>query len=57
MDMQMLIDELLPVKSDSSLLFKKLNELHTEHRIIMTGVRSTPSCVFECFLTILFRRR
>lgn len=26
------------VKSDSSLLFKKLNELNTLHRIIMTGV-------------------
>lgn len=26
------------VKNDSSLLFRKLNELHTVHRIIMTGV-------------------
>lgn len=27
------------VKSDKSLIFKKLNELNTVHRIIMTGVR------------------
>lgn len=37
------------VKSDSSLLFRKLNELHTVHRIIMTGVSS--SLIF--FLTPL----
>jgi hypothetical protein len=29
---------LLVVKSDSSLLFKRLNELNSIHRIIMTGV-------------------
>jgi hypothetical protein len=28
------------VKSDSSLLFKKLRELNTVHRIILTGVSS-----------------
>lgn len=28
------------MKSDTSLLFKKLNELNSVHRIIMTGVRS-----------------
>jgi hypothetical protein len=27
------------VKSDTSLLFKRLNELNSVHRIIMTGVR------------------
>ena len=28
----------VPVKSDSSLIFKKLSELHSIHRVIMTGV-------------------
>ena len=35
---------LMLVKSDSNLLFKKLNELHTIHRIIMTGVSSLSVC-------------
>ena len=30
----------LSVKNDSGLLFKKLSELKTVHRIIMTGVRA-----------------
>jgi hypothetical protein len=32
------VSQLVPVKSDSSLIFKKLTELHSIHRIIMTGV-------------------
>lgn len=31
---------LILVKCDTSLLFKKLNELKSNHRILMTGVRS-----------------
>ncbi|CAA7268012.1 unnamed protein product [Cyclocybe aegerita] len=33
----LVVDEGQRLKSDSSLLFKKLNELNTAHRIIMTG--------------------
>lgn len=33
-----LVTQQLSVKSDSSLLFKKLNEMNSAHRIIMTGV-------------------
>lgn len=40
----------LAVKNDGSLLFKKLNELNTIHRIIMTGVRSLYLSHFAYFL-------
>ena len=40
---QTLVSQLVvAVKSDSSLIFKKLSELHTIHRVIMTGVSVTP---------------
>jgi hypothetical protein len=34
----LVVDEGQRLKNDSSLLFKKLNELNTVHRVIMTGV-------------------
>jgi hypothetical protein len=36
-DLVFCVTHRLAVKSDSSLLFKKLNELNSAHRIIMTG--------------------
>lgn len=41
------------VKSDRSLIFKKLNELNTIHRVIMTGVRyHTCSIFYWCHLRV-----
>ena len=34
------------VKSDTSLIFKKLNELNTIHRVILTGVRALHFILF-----------
>jgi len=45
------------VKSDSSLIFKKLSELHSIHRIIMTGVSLTHLSAHHFDLLTRFRRR
>jgi len=39
------------VKSDSSLLFKKLTELNSRHRVIMTGVNSLYCLIIISSLT------
>lgn len=43
----LVIDEGQRLKSDSSLLFRKLNELNSMHRIIMTGVSN-----FRCLIRL-----
>jgi len=44
---------LTSVKSDTSLLFKRLNELNSAHRILMTGVRSDLSVILYSAETLI----
>lgn len=44
------------VKGDSSLLFKRLTEMNTRHRVLMTGVRNPYIMKCSLILTAIFRR-
>jgi chromodomain-helicase-DNA-binding protein 4 len=41
-------DNPMIVKSDSSLLFRRLSELNTEHRVIMTGTPLNNNVRYDC---------